>query len=151
MTKVIVPVVEVMADKGVKKVLSHVDVVKKDIHKLKKFQHREEPLKLKPIKIDHFPILSARPLQQPVIQKKDCFYKQTSEDIRIDTETSVTVLHDECNCIHENYIEDCLKKNDHNMTTTRQELVLKEAMTYIKTLNIEDDLKVVIIYFQRTF
>ena len=134
-----------------KKVLSHVDVVKKDIHKLKKLQHFEEPLKLKPIKIDHFPILSARPLQQPVIQKKDCFYKQTSEDIRIDVETSVSVLHDECNITHEDYIEDCLKKNDHNMTMTRQELVLKEAMTYIKTLNIEDDLKVVMIYFQRTF
>ncbi len=128
---------------------SHADVVKKDIHLLNKFQSHSKPVKLKPIMIDHFEIKNARPLQQHHIPKKDCYYKQTEQDLKIDIPTSVTVLHDDCNTFEKKFIEGRLKNNDNNMTTTRKELLLKQALSFIESLNIDEEEEKVIQHFHQ--
>ena len=142
-----VPMIERFEDYDPSKRRSHADVVKKDIHLFKKLQTHQKPLNLKPITIDHFEIRSARPLQQPHIEKKDCYYKQTEQDCKIDIPTSVTVLHDDCDTFHKKFIEDCLKNNDNNMTTTRKDLLLKQGLLFIDSLNIDEEQEKVINFF----
>ncbi len=141
------PASESLAHYGPDKPRSHADVAKKDIHLFRKLQHHEKPLKLKPIKIDHFEIRNAQPLQQPLIVTKDCYYLRNEQKCNIDTPTSVSILHADFDTFNKNYIQHCLTNNDNDMTKTRQDLVLKQALLFIQSLNIDEQQEKVILCF----
>ena len=130
-----------------KKTTSHVDVAKNNVHLFKRLQNNEKPLKLKPIQIDHFEINSARPLQQPLVVKKDCYYKLTQQRSSMDLPTSIDVLQRDCNTFNKKYIGECMKNNDNDMTSTRRHLIVKQTFLFVQSLDTTEEQREVFNHF----
>ena len=120
---------------------SFVDVTKKDIHLLKKFQrgHRKVILELKTFFDDDIEkgleIKGGRPLIMPKRELKSCYYKMTSRGIEIDIELNVEELYERLKRVYgREYLEAEFRKNDCDLDLTYQVCVMKSAREFTNYL-----------------
>ena len=116
---------------------SFVDVTKKDIHLLKKFQrdHRKVILELKTFFDEDIErgleIKSGRPLVMPIRKLKSCNNKITSRGIEIDVELNINELYERLKKSYgKEYLETQFRENDCDLDLTYQVCVMKSAKEF---------------------
>ena len=122
---------------------SYVDIVKKDIHLFKKLRTKPKKMTLKSTSNDVFEIKGSRPLRQPPVNSKDCYYKRGSSNKNIiDVKSNIEELKRMFGSMYDDdYLEVLFDLHDSDLTKTSRYCTLMVAWSRSEKLRQFTDLK----------